>query len=645
MRYLILAQSECTASALGAWLELLGGEPPKEGNGNPIVIDSTQRGRDGGLDVYHSVAERMERAFNHLPIVQHGDIVVLVDSVKLSDLSAVSEGMGWDHLVALLILTFPEVKWVFGIIMGDSPVLLREDHSLASLITKTRRDPIFDPTGLREWVRARTNEKLVDLHNKSGEAGQTVALQLPIRREANLAAALDDEVDYATIHAYTAYRYGYRADILTTWALMKERFGSDRAKRLPPSESHGYRLLLEDMRLTFADKPGYTHLSKLPAYAQGTSARQGRAHHCPLLSDDRDKSEWRILITSGQIGYDDTLVDENETYLLRKRTGSGAVCYKPLGGLCDIWTKTGLRGDGEHAQNNRGNALGFLWPPEEIMDDLHDGHGSPGKLGMVARVLVERAGLAGREASSARDWIKAALLASEAAELLGGKTPTLTLAALALKHEFEVRAECTFIGAGFHFGLDQRLKEIKAEVESVCRWFHEEKRIQAKLDAETTIINRLKLAFSEAGQLEEEERCLIKLRWLNRLMATPKGWRHLTVVHWVGWLVLAYGEWLLGSFARLITLTIAWVVGLGWAARALTKQDAVPSIHETGSQTIGWFFGGNAASDPQVAFEKIQIFGDPLSISIHVLSWVAVAAGVFHVGILVSYLYSLISRK
>lgn len=629
MRHLVLAQSDCTASALCAWLELLGEEPPKNGDPSRIVVASPSGAGDRGLEKYHSVVRHIQAAIPPDPLCQHGDVIVLVDCISPAQLSAIAEGMEWNHLVALLTLTFPEVKWMFGIVTGELEDFPREDHTLPALLTKARRDPLFDPTGLREWVRQKTNEKLNDLHKAGGGTG--LALQLPKRRKENLAAAIDDEVDYARVHAYTAYRYGYRGDVITTWSLMDERFGEKRAELLPPDESHGYALLLEDMRLTFADKPGRTHLSRLDS----------RAVHCPLLKNGREHSNCRCLITTGQMGQDDELVEDNKRYLEDKNPGHGSVHFKPLGGLCDIWSKIRLRDSGILEGSPRGNGQGFQWPPEKALDDLHDGHGSPGKLGMVARVLIERATAMRQTASSAGDWIHAAVLAGDAAELLGGKTPTLTLAALALKHEYEVRGECTFIGAGFHFGLDQRIKEIKAEVASVKRWFYPKIRESAAHDATATILNRLKLAFSEAGQMEEEERCLIELRSINRKMSRPKGWWWISPPHLLAHIVLSYGEWLLGSFARLIMMSAFWLGGIGFLAHkqlnlAQQQLEGGSWPHQSISIVVGWFFGGNAASDPA---------NDPLLVSIHILSWIAVPLGVFHLGILMSYLYSLISRK
>ena len=43
------------------------------------------------------------------------DLIALVDAVRPSGLSAVEESGSWDNLIAMLILTFPEIRWVFGV--------------------------------------------------------------------------------------------------------------------------------------------------------------------------------------------------------------------------------------------------------------------------------------------------------------------------------------------------------------------------------------------------------------------------------------------------------------------------------------------------------------------------------------------------
>src|SRR5262249_15120838 len=154
-----------------------------------------------------------------------------------------------------------------------------------------RREPLLDPTGLREWVKRRTNDVL-SLLRKPGDSGE---LGLPERKLR--AVSIDEEAEYALMHGYAAYRYGFMADVVTSWSLMERVFDKER-------EAHGYSLILEDMRLKFPDKPATVHLSRLRACSLPDGAVTGRGHHCPLLDDARDLSSWRFLITTGQIGSD-----------------------------------------------------------------------------------------------------------------------------------------------------------------------------------------------------------------------------------------------------------------------------------------------------------------------------------------------------
>ena len=54
-------------------------------------------------------------------------------------MNAAAEGSGWDHLIAMLILTFPEIKWLFGVVSGalvdfsQGAGFPLEEHSIASV--------------------------------------------------------------------------------------------------------------------------------------------------------------------------------------------------------------------------------------------------------------------------------------------------------------------------------------------------------------------------------------------------------------------------------------------------------------------------------------------------------------------------------
>jgi hypothetical protein len=433
--------------------------------------------------------------------------------------------------------------------------------------------------------------------------------QLPVRQE--LAALIDEETEFAFLHAYAAYRYGFRADVITSWNLMKNRFGEG-----GENGAHHYSLLVEDMRLGFPDKPAKVHLSRL----------KERAEYCPLLDDDRDRSQWRFLITTGQMGSDKDLVKNNSDYLKRKVSGRGGVLYKPLGGIADLWEKMGLYV--ELSEGRRlGNALGFIWPPSFNEDGIYEGHGSPGTLTLIATTLLWRANAIKKSASSAAELIRGAVLALDAAEFLSGKTPSTALSAITLRSDLEARAECAFVGAGYHFSLKMRLKELDAEVLSVTRWYHEDVRQRSTLAARVSLLNSLVLVFNEAGRMEEELTCLVALRRFNRKLSAPK---NLNPLAWLVHGLLSYGEWLLASFPRLIMLTVFWVTGfvaVGWWLQHSSLESH--PIHTT-SNVILWFFG-----NPDTTGVK----------SIEVLSWFVVITGAFHVGVLIAYLYSLISRK
>lgn len=70
---------------------------------------------------------------------------------------------------------------------------------------------------------------------------------------------------------------------------------------------------------------------------------------------------------------------------------------------------------------------------------------------LIAETLLRRAEIFASEACTVKDYIKGAVLATEALEMLGGRTATLSLVALGLNHQFEVLAECAFVGVGYHF--------------------------------------------------------------------------------------------------------------------------------------------------------------------------------------------------
>lgn len=630
-RYVVLAQSRVTAAALGVVRALLSGDkgPADDGtNGFEVVVDLEQAKLDGGIDLFASVARRLLQASG---IDERGGtserVVVLVDSVRPDSLDPIAEATTWDSLLARLILALPELYWVFGIVEDGAGTETQtterknaqevlSQHGLAALLERPARAALLDPTGLRNLVRCRANRSL-KTRDRLGADSPLPAFQLPTR--SSRAAAIDEEIEFALLHGYAAYRFGLRADLVTSWRLMEALFGEH------AGSSHGYTLLIEDVRLRFPDKPSDVHLSSLASYLDD-GRWTGREHHCPLLANASEDSLWRILVTTGQSSPDEEIVQTNDEYLAQKPTGRAMTLFKPVGGVFDLWHDAGLL-DELDERPCKGYVEGFSWPPESLDDDWAGRHAAPGQLTMIATHLLERAAELRSRASTLADSIRAAVLATDAVELLGGRTPALTLSGLALKHEMEVRAECAFVGAGFHFEVGRRLEAIEAEISAVAEWFEDDRRQHAALDARAGVINRLVLVYREAGQAEEMDECLAALRAVNRKMRRPKSWNP---VAWLAHGVLAYGEWLMTSFSRILTAIGAWLVVFLLSARMLDCEGREGWIEAAG-KAFTWFFGGETADASPSSAVAVAILAIPI--------------GILHIGILISFLYSLIARK
>jgi len=619
--YLVLAQSEVTAAALCAVVRCRGQsvDPAQILWNRPIeeIVSS--------IEAYESLAHRVEFAATELGAgVTLNDVVVLVDSVRPAGMSAVAEGGGWDAVVAMLVLTFPEVRWVAGVSSrvvssaseeSEGLAELLEHHSLESLFTKTRRECLFDPTGLREWVRTRTNQGIARVDD----------LRLPSRPDA--AATIDEERPYAFWHAYIAYRFGYRADAVTSWALMKAQFDSVEPQSLD-SKPHAYKLLLEDMSLNFADR--FKELSLLRL--------SDRADWCKRLDSSNplvEISEDRVLITTGQARPGDMALAENRTYLRAKATGKGRIVFKPTSGLFDLWEKCGLfqvRPD----SRRRGNAEGFGWPPKPPSSATNaSGHGAPGKLILISERLISRARTLLPNVRTLEEAVRGAVLATDALELSGSRTPTTAIDALSLKHQFEVLAECQFSGVEYHLSIGRRIEEIAVEVEAISLWFHHSRRTNAKLNAEMTILHALVRILRDYSQFDEEQICMSRIRHLHNTL-----WMRQSPLRNALWPLLRYLELLLSSFAVFVAIITLWVVGLSILFNEIADYN---EWYAGVADTISSFFAVSGPMTTPATIDQSTVLETKW---LHVLvSCVAIFGGFIHGGVFIAHLYSITSRK
>jgi hypothetical protein len=641
MRYLILAQSDVTARALGAWLELLG-EPPLEEEPGGCMMDGrilSHRGADsfpGGFVCGFQTISAKLGAMVEEP--SPGGTLVLVDTVNLEDLSAVGSPSGWNRLLALLILAFPEVRWVFGVFTGsenEENQKLQLRHGLVSLFGPVF-DPLYDGTGLRNHIRGQTR------HTKNGE--KPVAPWIPVRRQ--WAVAIDDEAAYAHLHTYIAYRHGYRGFAITTKALADQVLGTSKNVENGKAEEFDLwdlskpDLTLEDLFLGFPDKQGGDHWANLET--------RGNAWWKLSTVADNNFELRRYIISSRHdhgLGNSDRAINRGVMSQLRAKNRSGLEVLKPVSGIFALWKALRLDRelksvDKSTGRHYRGLAPKFFWPPEPDRDRPHyqdgegeaksgetsGGHSAPGLLLLVAETLIERAERIIDNVRNVKDAVRGAVLATSALELLGPRTPTTARDALELKHRFEVLAECQFGGIEYNLQLEERFDEIRTETRLLGAWYGRRAREVAVLNAELAILSRLVTIFRDYNEFDEEDKTLQRVRsvqrgiWLRR--AGPAAW--------LVWPFRAYVEYLLGSTVRFATALFLWVTGLTlifWVGG--TDENLAHALH-AGVTTFFGFEPPGADEAEGVAFTA---------------GLLGAFSGFLHLGIFISRLYNLISRK
>jgi hypothetical protein len=630
---------------------------------------------------------------------------------RFEDLDPMAINRGnWSATVAMLIMAFPEIHWVLNTPYQtpDNSLfacghLLGRGNNLAKIIDLRTADytPLFDPAGLRLRIR----KKISATPDSS---------YVPLRH--HVAAAIDEEDDYAYFNAYMAYRLGYRAHVISSYLMMHEvlwrpdadpsQKAQDNGRNIagsngqPKSRDEHVELIFEDLYLNFPDHfDPELHLSNL----------EKRTVTFKALDGQPSRKQMRALVTVGHdIPYKKDLKQGNEDYQ-KKWEARGdrkfSNVLKPVSGYFHLLEQSGVQG----------YASGYIWPPliQDEPPDTNDpslpvdtssrrtfytGHSAPGRLLEIAERLLCRTELNSEHVHTVAQAVYGATLALEAQEYLGHRTPTTSLQALALKHKFEVNAECLFYGVGTNKEVKKRFNEIEKEVRSISRWLNPENRTAAQLDAELSIVSKLMLIFRQNYQFDEEQECLKRLRKLNNKLWSRRvrtvrykqmtarkhqpqikfwevpylfvrgafGW----LFHWPICLGRGYVDGLINSLASFALAITAWVIVLSVLYGLLCGcTAALPPEHQTISpvleplrtfnstethllpavqkilfyseqglmHAITAFFG----LQPPHELKDLEEYGPyPLIVTIF-----AIALGFGHLGIFISHVYSVISRR
>jgi hypothetical protein len=262
------------------------------------------------------------------------------------------------------------------------------------------------------------------------------------------------------------------------------------------------------------------------------------------------------------------------------------------------------------------------------------GHSSPGRLLVIAEKLISRADKILKQSHSIPECVLGATMALDAQELLGFRTPTTSLEAIALRHQLEVKAECQFYGVEYNIDVKKRIQEIKKEVRCASLWFSSKMQERASLDAEMMIITQIMRIFREVGQFDEEQVCMNYLRKLHRqYSAQQSGWKGFLarLIYPIRW----YIESLIRSFPLFISALIFWplLFGIGrWIIKNNGGFEKVKTFIDYLTDSFIVFFGMQPSSFPQGVVAHISVV-------------LLILGGFIHLGIFISYLYTLITRR
>lgn len=600
-----------------------------------------ERSHEWVLRAYNQLADAMEAAAEHRgPASLRNSLAILsLEDERLdglADLNPIAADNEWSAVAAMLVLSFPEVHWCFYTLHEPPPsFMFAEAHVMKEIDVRAGlrrllwfRDrgfiALFDPFGLRGNIRARIRR-----HEENQEL---VAPYVPVRPE--VAAVVEEEEDYAYLNAYTAYRFGFRVHVLTSFGMM-ERVLDEIPVASPPGaecESH-LSLVFEDLYLNFADKDPHK-----PLRLSDLAVRDDRF---PKLSGVPQ----RIFMTVGHR----RRAEDQQTWLSNRARLYGIlgsrqyykVIYKPALGIFDVWERSGMR---RRLRHGGGRAPGFDWPPRHMtLADLSGGHSAPGRLLLIANRLVARAARIAQSANSVPDAIHGAVLALEAIEYLAHRTPTSSLEAVALKHKLEATAECMFYGIEYNIDVESRFEEIHSEVRGIGNWFRAGSRKMSQLNAEVRMVSELLTTFRQYNQFDEEQKSLVRIRALHRrLWLNRHRWVALPVfpLRW-------YVEFLLGSLPRFIAAIAVWILGLALVYGVMFHSN--PESAELGklsflhglSDAVTAFLGMQPPHDIGQLVDEYKEHG----LAVMWITIVAITSSFVHLGIFISHLYSMLARR
>lgn len=426
---------------------------------------------------------------------------------------------------------------------------------------------MFDPLGLRAYLKCCL---AVNADEPEAKPKDIYFLLTQSRRD-HVAAVADEEPGFVYANAYAAYRAGYRCWLLSScrefWSVLPERAvvsnnpiqaagtvsrieteeiahdtetagPSQRADMTEPLARPSHiNLILTDWELTYAD------------LRDGTEVHLLRNVDLESLDDSLSSGLTNVVIFSG---FD----DPEQRDLVRRR---GFRMDKPGGGLFALLTHRDRLFGGYNPIYQRFSdswsniVVNRRWrralrsSPVTYFRNLvrervgrrllsaiaskGSGHSAPYAHLELANSLLKRARcLLASVRPSTESMVHAALLATEAKEILGGLSKTTSYEAIAVEHEAEVLSETMFFGAAAQIDSKKRLEILECETEAVCYFGAEEadwparSSRRAQQNCLMLTVDIIRTHLTESDQVEASEQCV---RLFAKCQRKLRGWSFL----------------------------------------------------------------------------------------------------------------------
>ncbi len=431
----------------------------------------------------------------------------------------------------------------------------------------------FDPTGLRTLVKNRYLGTVFG--NQTNWENSKDQRDVLLDRLNNICVAIDEEREFALLNAYTAWKFGCSAWVVTTFGEFDEF-----PLWVNTADISNNVTVLRDIDLRFPDIPDSSEQS-LPNDKSPRDLLRDLYSCLWFKKEDRDCKKNNNGVIGNKIG---------KNWLVRVVSGECSVDSK-----WENWKGMELQ-IGQRKKNERSEYLGLKKPIGTIYElaswlfsvQAHDkqkkesitarlkavslegskgGHGAPYTNMAMAESLLKSSSRC--EIDHSAHFI-GALLAMEAYELLLGMSKTLVLEALRLLHEHEVAAEVKFPGIAHSLNINDRKKDVELTMENLYKYIPENNRQVKDVErVKRTFLSQfwdeLRIQYRGGDQFgaaeEANVQSLLNMSWSAGWLSWP--WRSCKILQFLKWRGLRTATSLTGWI--LTTMFTSFILAVSYA--------------------------------------------------------------------------------